>query len=51
MTYFSAEQPRFMSKSESDKLFQAQLSKDGKILEVVYDGTPDTDEDDEDGDY
>jgi Ran GTPase-activating protein (RanGAP) involved in mRNA processing and transport len=35
MTYFSAEQPRFMSKSESDKLFQAQLSKDGKILDLT----------------
>jgi len=27
------------------------VDKDGKVLEVVYDGTPDTDEDDEDGDY
>ncbi len=35
MTYFSAEQPRYMSKSESEKLFTAQLSKDGKTLDLT----------------
>ena len=35
MTYFSAEQPKLMSKSESEKLFKSQLSKDGKTLDLT----------------
>ena len=35
MTYFAREQPKFMSKEQTEKLFLNQLSKDGKTLDAT----------------